>query len=218
MATTASLRISQGIVLYHERTSTPLQQARDGTMMREGDTLEVQDNAFARLELPQGQRLHLGPGTRIVLAELREGRFNSRASRLAVEHTAGHVRAEVAATPDNPLALETPYGTVVSQGGDFVTVVRGTQAQVLVRQGAATVLVGADQLPLGAGQRAELALNVAAAGPFMGAPNLIKNGDFAAGFAGWQARDTQEANRTDRSANAAWWSKRSKARSGPRSG
>src|SRR5207248_2499988 len=93
---------------------------------------------------------------------------------------------------------ETPYGTVTMGGGDYVVAVQGPRAEVLVREGAATVSVYSDTLALAAGERARLAVNAPAEGPLAGPANLLPNGDFAAGLAGWRPRDTQEANRPDR--------------------
>jgi len=197
----ARLYIPQGLVLFQERGASPLlsaRNARDGMAMQEGDLLEVQDNTIARLELPGHGRLHLGPGARLVLATLRAGRFNPAAGALAFQHLAGSVRVEVEANAPVPLALETPYGTVTMWAGDYVVAVQGLQARALVRAGTAKVSVGAQELVLAAGERAELAWNAPAAGPFRGAANLLVNGDFAAGLDGWEPRDTQEPNRPDR--------------------
>lgn len=196
---TAHLEIDQGVVQLQDRGAGPPIIARDGMAMQEGDALEVTEGALARLELPGQAALRLGPRARLVLAKLRAGRFAPAAGALAFQHTAGAVRVEVAPDAPRPLALETPYGTVTVQPGDYVVAVEGPKAQVLVRRGAATVSVGADPpLALAAGERAQLAANAPASGPFAGGANLVANGDFAADLAGWQPRDTQEANRPDR--------------------
>ena len=195
----ANLEISQGVVLLQERGAGPSLNARDGMPMQEGDALEVTEGALARLELPGQAILRLGPRARLVLAKLRAGRFSPAAGQLAFQHTAGAMRLQVAPDLPGPVALETPYGTVTVDAGDYVVAIDGPRAQVLVRQGTATVSVGADPpLALTAGERAELAANAAASGPFVGGANQIANGDFAADLARWQARDTQEANRPDR--------------------
>lgn len=194
----ATLHIAQGIVLFQERDAARLLNARDGMRFHEGDTLEVKDNSLARLEIPGHATLHLSPGTRLVLAELSAGRFNATAGKLAFQQPAGSVRAEVRDSGPAPLALETPYGTAALKAGDYVVAVEGTRAQVLVRDGAAAISVYADVLPLQTGERALLAVDAPAEGPFQGAANLLHNGDFAAGLADWEPRDTQEANRPDR--------------------
>jgi hypothetical protein len=195
----ATLEIEQGVVLLQERGSGPSLNARDGMAMQEGDALEVTEGALARLELPGRGVVRLGPRARLVLAKLHAGRFSPAAGGLAFQHTAGALRLQVAPEAPGPLALETPYGTVTVEPGDYVIAVDGPRAQVLVRDGAATVSVGANPpLALAAGARAQLAANAPANGPFAGGANLVSNGDFAAALAGWQARDTQEANRPDR--------------------
>ncbi|HLH23873.1 MAG TPA: FecR domain-containing protein [Chloroflexota bacterium] len=195
----ANLQIDQGVVLLQERGAGPPLSARAGMAMQEGDALEVTEGALARLELPGQGVVRLGPRARLVLAKLRAGRFAPAAGVLAFQHIAGALRVEVAPAAAQPLGLETPYGTVTMNAGDYVVQIDGPRAQVLVRQGAATVSVGANPpLALAAGERAQLAANAAASGPYPGGANLITNGDFAADLAGWQARDTQEPNRPDR--------------------
>jgi hypothetical protein len=194
----ASLQVAQGIVLFQDRGAGPLLNARHGMTLQEGDALEVKDNSLAHLELPGRATLHLGPNARLGLADLRQGRFNPTAGRIAFEHVAGTVRVQVEPEMPTPLSLETPYGTVTMGAGDYLVAVRGPWAEVYVRGGAATLSVYSETLALGAGQRARLAVDAPAAGPFAGAANLVANGDFAAGLDGWRARDTQEANRPDR--------------------
>jgi hypothetical protein len=194
----ANLEIDQGVVLLQERGAGPSLNARDGMAMQEGDAVEVTEGALARLELPGQAAVSLGPRARVVLAKLRAGRFASDAGALALQHTAGSLRLQVAPDAAGPLDLETPYGTVTVTPGDYVVAIDGPRAQVLVRSGEATVSVGADPpLALAAGERAQLAANTSAVGPLGGGANLVTNGDFAAGLAGWQTRDTQEANRPD---------------------
>jgi hypothetical protein len=195
----ANLEIDQGVVLLQERGGGPSLNARDGMAMQEGDALEVTEGALAHLELPGQAVVRLGPRARIELTKLRAGRFAQAAGALAFQQSAGALRLEVAPEAPGPLALETPYGTVTADAGDYVVAIDGPRAQVLVRQGAATVSVGANPpLALAAGERAQLAANAAATGPFVGGANLVANGDFAADLAGWQVRDTQEPNRPDR--------------------
>ena len=195
----ANLEINQGVVLLQERGAGPSLNARDGMAMQEGDALEVTEGALARLDLPGQAVVRLGPRARVVLVKLRAGRFAPAAGALAFQHIAGSLRLQVAPDAPRPLAVETPYGTVTVEPGDYVVEIDGPRAQVLVRQGAATVSVGANQpLAVAAGERAQLAANAAASGPFVGGANLVANGDFSADLAGWQARDMQEPNRPDR--------------------
>lgn len=195
----ARLAVLQGVVLLQERETGPAFNAYDGMELLEGDALEVREPALARLDLSDVGTLHLGSRARLVLARLRAGRFRADAGELQFQHTAGAIRLEVAERAPVPLAVETPYGTVTLGPGDYVVAVEGPRAQVLVRRGAAVVTVGADPpLHLATGQRAHLAANAPAAGPYVGGANLVSNGDFAAGLAGWQPRDTQEANRPDK--------------------
>ena len=195
----ARLAVTQGVVLLQERETGPLLNARDGMPLQEGDALEVRDNALARLELPGTATLHFGSRARLVLAKLRAGRFAPEAGAVELQQPAGGVRVLVAPSAPVPLALETPYGTVVLGPGDYVVAVDGPRAQVLVRDGAATVSVGDNPpLALKTGERAHLAPNLPATGPLPGGANLLANGDFAAGLERWQPRDTQEANRPDR--------------------
>ncbi len=194
----ANLEIEQGVVLFQEHGSGPSLNARDGLTLQEGDALEVTDTALARLDLPGQAVARLGPRARLVLAKLRAGRFAPSAGGLLFEHSAGALRLQVADGATLPLALDTPYGTVTVEPGDYVVAVEGPRAQVLVRQGAATVHVGANPpLRLLAGERGHLAANAAASGPFAGGANLVVNGDFAARLAGWETRHEEEAERPD---------------------
>lgn len=195
----ATLAVSQGVVLLQEREGGPLLNARNGMAMQEGDALEVRDNAQARLDLAGAATLHLGARARLVLEKLQAGRFTPTAGDLEFQHTAGSVRAVVNENTPVPLALETPYGTVTMQPGDYVIAVDGPRAQVLARAGTATVSVGANPpVALAGGERAHLAPDMPATGPFVGGADLLVNGDFAAGLTAWQPRDMQETDRPDR--------------------
>ncbi|MBX5491201.1 MAG: hypothetical protein IRZ14_08570 [Chloroflexi bacterium] len=196
VAAPATLYLTQGIVLFREREGAPLQPARDAMPIFEGDTLEVTDNALATLALPGTGTLYLGPGVRLRVRDLRAGRFNPEVARVGFQQTAGAVRFEIVADTARPPSVETPYGTVTMGPGDYVVAVQGRTALALARRGEARVSVGADIHPLRADQRIHLAAGAPAEGPYDGAPNLVRNGDFSDGLAGWQPHD--ELERTPR--------------------
>jgi len=192
----ATLHVQQGMVLFRERDGAPLQPARDGLPVLEGDLLEVTDGALAEIVLPDTGRLSLGPGTRLRVRDLRAGRFNPSMARVAFQHLAGTIRLQVETEHQQAPSVETPYGTVAMAPGDYLIAVQGREALALVRAGEARVSVGADTRPLRAGQRIHLAAGAPADGPYDGAPNLVRNGDFHDGLAAWQPHD--ELERTPR--------------------
>jgi hypothetical protein len=192
----ATLYLTQGLVLFRERDGAPLQPARDGMPLLEGDTLEVTDGALAEIALPEIGQLSLGPGTRLRIRDLRAGRFNPEMARVAFQQLAGTVRLIIAADNGRAPSVETPYGTVALGPGDYIVAVQGREALALARAGTAWVSVGADTRELPPGQRIHLAAGAPADGPYPGAPNLVRNGDFRDGLAGWQPHD--ELERTPR--------------------
>jgi hypothetical protein len=128
--------------------------------------------------------------------DLRAGRFNPEMARVAFQQLAGTVRFTIAAANGRAPSVETPYGTVALGPGDYIVAVQGREALALARAGTAWVSVGADTRELPAGQRIHLAAGAPADGPYPGAPNLVRNGDFRDGLADWQPHD--ELERTPR--------------------
>lgn len=110
--------------------------------------------------------------------------------RMNLDLQAGRVRLDV--PPFDGRALEvqvtTPQEALIDirEPGRYMLEVTNDATQVTVQnEGAVTVTAQGETLPLGPGQRAEVAAAAAPAGPLDPARDLIRNGDFSDGLDNW---------------------------------
>ena len=110
--------------------------------------------------------------------------------RMNLDLQAGRVRLDVPPFDGRSLEVEvtTPQEALIDirEPGRYVLEVSNDATQVTVQnEGAATVTAQGETLPLGPGQRAEVAAAAGPDGPFVPARDLIRNGDFSDGLDNW---------------------------------
>jgi hypothetical protein len=136
--------------------------------------------------------LQVSSNSTLLLDEATAPRFgvSRQPHKMNIDLQAGRVRLDIPAFTQRPidLTLTSPHGGTVSirDSGRYMLEVNGDATQVTVQsEGAASVMAGEESLSLTAGQRAEIPDNAPPQGPFDPARDLIRNGDFSAGFDNW---------------------------------
>jgi hypothetical protein len=128
----------------------------------------------------------------IQLEEATTPRFavSNNPHQLNMDLQAGRVRFDIPPFGERPLELTitTPQGGIIDiqEWGRYMLEVSNDTTQVTVlSDGAADVTGLGQQMTLGPGQRAEIALDSAPLGPLDPARDLIQNGDFGEGLDNW---------------------------------
>jgi len=141
-------------------SARPYVEAGSVTRISAGDELHTGSGANAELMLGGGDRLVLGPSTRLAVLEMAR-RGTSQALHVSLALVEGEVTANIRDTVvgGTDLSLDTPVATVTSQSGAFrcVVVDRDT-VSVAVHEGTATVSMGAQEVTLSANQRLDARL------------------------------------------------------------
>lgn len=127
----------------------------------------------------------------ITEAEAPRFRASDQQYELQMELNGGRMRVTVPPREGRPLNLlvRTPQGgeLLLEEAGQYNVDVSNLETWVVVQQGLAVATSGGEQLFVGEGEGAVLRENAAPAGPTDTARNLIRNGDFNDGIAGWDA-------------------------------
>jgi hypothetical protein len=125
-------------------------------------------------------RFALSSGERVIELELESGRL-----RLTVPSPL--LGAAGAASPrDVATRLLTPHGQVtLLEPGQYTVSVDNQATEIIVEEGAASLIAGAARLIVNPGERAAIPTGGIPEGPLSPQRTLIANGDFSEGFANW---------------------------------
>ncbi len=192
----ASLSLEQGIVLFRDAVTSTLINAHDDLLLRERDELLVGQGARASVSLFDGSQMRLYPGSQIVLREMRKSRFHDSFARTSIEVQKGTVRLEVVepSVGNREFRVLTPHGYALLTQGNFGFEVSSSQSRVSARHGSATAASGGGTATAGPGEKLLLSQK-AISGPIPEGDQLMVNGDFSQGFAGWEFLTADEPGR-----------------------
>lgn len=127
----------------------------------------------------------------VTQAEAPRFRASDAQYELQMELHGGRMRVTVPPREGRPLHLvvRTPQGgeLLLEEAGQYTVDVSNLETWVVVQQGIAVTSSAGQQLAVGEGQGAVLRENAPPDGPTDTARNLIRNGDFNDGVAGWDA-------------------------------
>lgn len=196
IARTASLARDEGIVLFRDAVSSTQVNAQDGMDLREGDDLMVGQGARASVAVFDGSRITLSPGSELRLTQLRRSRFHDGFSEVSLSLEKGTARIEVATptTGQKSFLVTTPHGVARLGEGNFGIEVADEQSRVSSREGTAVVSGPRDGSELQAGQKIVLSSD-GSSQPLPEGDELVANGDFSRGFAGWEMLQVEEPGR-----------------------
>ncbi len=196
LSQSATLALEQGIVLFRDPISSTLMNAHDQLELREGDELLVGQGSRASISLADGGKVLLYPGSQVKLTELSKSRFHDGFARTAIGVDKGTARVEVVSSnmKNNQYLVSTPFGYATLTPGSFGVDVTEGRTRISSRQGSATVYAKTGQTQLQSGEKVLLSKSELS-GPLPEGDQLIANGDFSQGFAGWNKLDNHEPGR-----------------------
>ncbi|MBI2938890.1 MAG: FecR domain-containing protein [Chloroflexi bacterium] len=195
----ATIELIRGPALVQEAGRRRDSSVLDGMELREGDRIRTPAEAQVLISLFDGSNVRLWPSTELRIDRSRSSRFNQALTQVRLRQESGHTRIEVAppVTDEREFEVSLPTaGTVVLlREGSYRIQVDGEVAEVAVRSGSASVVTGQRAVEVLRHERVVLAPDVATIQPRSAERNLIGNGDFRDGLAGWQAgnRDVEDA-------------------------
>lgn len=190
-AQSASVSLISGtILLTRSPASSP--EAVIGTLagLNEGAVIDSDPNSQAAINFAAPNStaelgsLQVYGGSRVKLSLLRSPRFewSTKPHRIYIEMLRGRARVSMAVNVDRPITitLRTPHAIVVlEQAGSYSIEVTDQLTEVVVRDGAATVIANSIAVTLVPNERTEIWAGQAPNGPLTGERNLVINGDFS---------------------------------------
>jgi len=202
-----TLEVIAGTVAYKENGQGAWLAVDQKQQLGEGDVVRTDDTSRALLTFRQdGSTVTIFPRTVVTLTQVRRKRFSTPADYITLEQglirreelgSKGESRIEevsrtrIAVAPHletvSPLTftVKTPHATAwLHPDGSYSVEVDARGTQLTVRTGSGNVAAGGQVQPLAAGERAEV---LAGQQPRLqqASRQLIANGDFSRGLAGW---------------------------------
>ncbi len=154
-----------------------------------GTWLTTQRAGTLHLTFFENSQMTLLSDSRVELASMNVGRFITSRSSLQINQSDGPVRYQTAGEID----VRVPNGLVRVGPGNATVWVDGQGTNVLVYGGTAQLEAAGSSVAVPAGSRASLSAERRLVGPEPRARNLLVNGDFTRGEAGWEPDDLQVA-------------------------
>ncbi len=184
-----TLEVQQGTVLVRRAgLDEPIGVTTGLANIPEGSTIRADDNVQALLTIrTSGDQatlltVQIYGSTNLGILRARSPRFTQSGwpHQVQLSVDGGRVRLSVAGTAERAIECElvTPQATAQLQDGTYAVDVTNDEAQVTVREGAATVSAQGSSLALGPLQRTVVKLNSRPAGILSPERNLVINGNF----------------------------------------
>lgn len=193
------LSVERGTVFYQGPNTSDQARARGDLLIDEGGVVEVGGGGRAELRLFDGSTVALLPDSRLQLATVRVGRYNSSLTELSLNLFGGAANIEVAgALPSGrSVRVSMPFGVVSLDKGSYLVWVQDERVRVTSYVGRASIESEAGVVRLDGGQRGVLSAAQPPEGPFPLIESLVRNGDFSRQFQEWTMLDKGEPGRPD---------------------
>jgi ferric-dicitrate binding protein FerR (iron transport regulator) len=185
---TATLEILGGTVLYQPEEAVRESLAQNKGTLVDGDRIRTTaEGGMALISLPDGSTVLLWPETQVQIKQLRTSTFNNNRSTFLLVENGGHTRVTVAVpqTLERRFEVQTPQGRAILREGSYRIEVGPQGTEVAVSAGSATVSAKEESIELLHSERTIIAPNGQPSPRMPAVRNLVRNGDFAGGFAGW---------------------------------
>jgi hypothetical protein len=185
----ATLEVIGGTVLVQDPVSRAWIGASNKMRLREGDGVRTDDVSRALITLFDGSPIVLYPKTEVSIVQSRVSKFDPKTNFLTLRVQRGYLRVAVAPQPSatESFMVQTPHGVVtLLKDGSYSVEVTDAGSQVAVREGEARVAAGSGEVGLRRGQRTLVEPGKAPSLPQSAARELVANGDFRQGLAGWR--------------------------------
>ncbi len=191
----ATLEIISGTVLVQDPATRTWIGASNKMKVREGDGIRTDDVSRALVTLFDGSPIVLYPRTEVTIVRSQVSRFEPRTHFITLKVQRGYLRVAVApqAKAVENFVVQTPHGTVtILKDGSYSVEVSDTGSQISVREGEAQVSAAGGVIDLKRGQRSVVEPGKAPSEALKAARELVANGDFRQGLAGWRESSNLE--------------------------
>jgi hypothetical protein len=185
---TATLDVVGGTVLYQSEEAVRETVAQDKSTLQDGDRIRTTaEGGMALVSLPDGSTIQLWPETQLQIKQLRTSTFNNNRSTFLLVQNGGHTRVTVAVpqTLERRFEVQTPQGRALLREGSYRVEVGPLGTEVSAQSGSASVTGKDETVEILRRERTIIPPGGTPSVPTSAARNLIKNGDFARGFADW---------------------------------
>jgi hypothetical protein len=189
--------IGNGTVLYQPEEAVRETAATDRMRLQDGDRIRTTADGQALISLPDGSNIRLWPYGEVQIRQLRASTFTNNQTVVLLNQTAGHARVEVAipTTLERRFEIVTPHGRSLLREGSYRVEVGPSGTDLMVRTGSASVTARDQTVEVIRGERTVVLPAGRPAAPVPALRNLVRNGDFARGFEGWQQGSRNEEDR-----------------------
>jgi len=188
-----------GIVLYREAGQRNEASARQGMSVFEEDEVATSAGAIASLRVFDGSLLEVYPEARLHVNATRIGRVNPAATQAQFALRSGAVRVSIPqmAEKAHTVNLVTPHGAIALVPGEYTVRAGSDATRISVWEGRGAAAIGDETVEIEAGHK--LILPATGGGYLISGllENVLRNADFAAGYAGWEAWEDREQGRAD---------------------
>lgn len=185
----ATLTIVGGTILVRGRDQPNWVSATDGMVLEEGDAIRTDETSQAFLTLFDDSVAIVYSGTELELSRLACSRFDPKREWVVLAQTRGKAHIGVAVPRDGEKYFEirTPQSVMSLEEGSFTVEVDENSTSLRVKErGKAKVSARDVTVELGGGQRTEVEQGGAPSAPEAAKEELVFNGDFSQGLAGWR--------------------------------
>jgi hypothetical protein len=162
--------------------------------IHDGDRVRTPPDGQALVSLPDGSNVRLWPDTQLQIRTLRRSRFTDNQTVVLLGLAHGHARVEVAVptTPERRFEIQTPHARAVLREGSYRIELGPLGTELAVRTGSASVTAREQTVEVIRGERTIVPPSGRPASPANATRNLIRNGELARGFEGWQQGSRNE--------------------------
>lgn len=190
----AVLEIIAGTVLVRDPTAGVWIGATNKMRLREGDSVKTDAVSRAMVTLFDGSPIILFPKTEIAILRSRVSKFEPKTNFIALRVQQGYVRVAVAPQPKatQRFIVETPQAVATLLNGSYSVEVSEAGSQFAVREGEGSVAAAGTEVLVRQGQRTTVSPGKAPTPPQRARIQLVANGDFREGLAGWQEMNNLE--------------------------
>jgi len=184
----AVLEIISGTVLVRDPATGVWIGAANKMRLREGDSIKTDDVSRAMVTFFEGSPVILFPRTEITILRSRVSKFEPKTNHITMRVQQGYVRVAVAPQPKatQRFVVETPQAVATLLNGSYSVEVNGTGSQFAAREGEGVVVAAGTEVVLRQGQRTTVSPGKAPSPPQRARIQLVANGDFREGLAGWR--------------------------------
>ncbi|MFH1486197.1 MAG: FecR family protein [Chloroflexota bacterium] len=186
----ARLNILSGTVLIRGKSLPTWVSADQNMVLVEGDSVRTDQTSQALLTLFDNSTVLLFSGSELQIVKIASAKFEPLRESVVIHQVRGkaHIGVAIPTGSEKHFEITTPQSSMLLKEGSFSVTVNDKSSQLRVQErGAAIVSSTSDTIELQANQRVEVLEGGIMGSQQAAKEELIFNGDFSQGLAGWRA-------------------------------